>query len=93
MKLTKEHLIFYRQNKIKALWGIKEDNINIHTLINLQVNYDPFDIKKKGTKRHNNINLLRLIYKNYKKGYITKTDFLLKLVNNSHLNKYEKRFN
>lgn len=92
MKITKSHLNFYRMNKVKNPWNIEEDKINIHKLINIQINYDPFNMREKGTKRHNSINRLRLIYSNYKKGYITKTDFILKLEVDQYLTKYIKRF-
>jgi len=94
MNITKTTLDWYRQKKIPSLCG-KSDKyvITIHSVLNAQFNYDPFDMKKRGTNHHNAINLLGLSYRSYKKGYKSKTDFIDQLNRNKYLAKYASKFN
>ena len=52
---TKTDLIYYRQRKIPSLLGITIENetVSIHKVINSKVKYDPFNMKMKGTAKHN----------------------------------------
>lgn len=67
---TSTDLKYYRQRKIPRLLDVKIDNekISIHEVINSKVNYDPFEMRKKGTVKHNKMNLLRSKYNRYLKG-------------------------
>lgn len=94
---TKTDLKYYRQRKIPSLLGItlENENISIHSVINAKVKYDPFNMKNKGTVKHNKINLLRSKYKRFLKGgYLapTRDEFKQFLMNDSQLRKYFKRF-
>jgi len=87
MIVSRGRLMFYAECKFK-----QKRTESIHKIINYKVDYDPFNMTVKGTKRHNSINLLRMAYRNYLRGYSTKEDFLYKLNNKPHLIKYIERF-
>lgn len=94
---TKTDLKYYRQRKIPSLLGITIENemVSIHEVINNKVKYDPFDMKNKGTHKHNRMNLLRAKYKRLVVGgYLapSKEEFLYFLQSDNYLRKYLKRF-
>jgi len=90
--ITKLSLDYYRQRKVKNNFNVKEDQISIHKVINSQCGYDPHNMKKFGTRRHNSLSLLRSYYNRYTKGGITLDEFIRLLTTRKDLNKYSKRF-
>lgn len=93
MKVSKIRYDFYVQNKIPKLGDFTyKDKVSIHKVINDKVNYDPFQMRKKETERHNKLNLLKLSYNNYKRGLKTKDEFFYTLISNKYIAKYLKRF-
>lgn len=91
--MNKLRFQYYRERKVKSLAGFTVDNtVSIHKLINSKVGYDPFDMRKNGTSRHNMQNLLKSKYKQFKKGSITRSDFVHWLGLKEYLTKYVKRF-
>ena len=91
--MDKLRLQFYRERKVKSLAGFKIDNtITIHQLINSKVDYDPFDIKNKGTSKHNMHQLLKSKYRQFKRGSLSREELLHWLGLKDYLSKYVKRF-
>ncbi len=84
---------FYRERKVKSLAGFTVENtVSIHEVINNKVSYDPFGMKKKGTGKHNLQSLLKSKYRRFKRGSITRENFILFVGANMYLQKYSKRF-
>lgn len=84
---------FYRERKVKSLAGFTVENtVNINKLINSKVKYDPFDMRTKGTSKHNLQNLFKSKYKQFIRGSINRVDFVYWLSMKDYLAKYAKRF-
>ncbi len=84
---------FYRERKVKSLAGFTVKNtVGIHALINSKVGYDPFEMKMKGTSKHNLQNLFKSKYRQFKRGSVTREDFIHWLELKDYLSKYSKRF-
>ena len=84
---------FYRERKVKSLAGFTVENtVSINKLINSKAKYDPFDMKNKGTSRHNLQNLFKSKYKQFIRGSISREDFVYWLSMKDYLAKYVKHF-
>ncbi len=84
---------YYRERKVKTLAGFTVENtVNINKLINSKVSYDPFDMRNKGTSKHNLQNLFKSKYRQFIRGSITREDFVHWLSMKDYLAKYTKRF-
>ena len=89
---NKTSLAYYRQRKVSNFLGVKDDIINIHKVINSQCGYDPHNMRKQGTRRHNSLSLFCSYYRYYKKGRYTLREFKLKLYDRKDLRKFIVRF-
>lgn len=93
MQILEIQYKFYIERKIPSLGGYQiKERTNIHKVINAKVKYDPFMMTRKGTERHNKYNLLKSSYSSFKRGFITKDQFIQKLISSKYLVKYLKRF-
>ena len=93
MTISKTRFEFYRENKLNSFAGYScPKTITIHKVINSKTCYDPFEMRKKGTRRNNSINLLRSCYKAYAQGRQTKLELKADLFRNKYLKKYINRF-
>uniref|UniRef100_A0AB39AJF8 Homing endonuclease n=1 Tax=Vibrio phage P018-4 TaxID=3229728 RepID=A0AB39AJF8_9CAUD len=93
MSINKTQYKFFVERKIPRLGDFENKiQVSVHQVINSKSGYDPFNMKSKGTKRHNELNLLKLSYGNYKRGFTTKNEFLYLIRNKTYLAKYYRRF-
>lgn len=97
MGFTKTDLKYYRLRKIPSLKGVVDysnNTVSIHQVINDKVKYDPFEMKRKGTAKHN---LFALMFSKYKRVLKARTQeerdqFINFLDSKNCLRKYKKRF-
>lgn len=97
MNFTKTDLKYYRLRKIPSLKGVvdyRENVVTIHQVINDKVKYDPFNMKRCGTTKHN---LFNAMYRKYRRVLeLGIEDERLQFINflgkYEKLKKYQKRF-
>lgn len=93
MTISKIRFNFYRENTVKSFAGFTSDKtITIHQVINSKTGYDPFEMRKKGTKRNNTFNLLRSYNVRYAKGRESKAGVYCFMATNKYLEKYSHNF-
>lgn len=94
---TKTDLDYYRLRKIPSLKGVidrRKNDISIHKVINDKVCYDPYQIKIRGSSKHNIIQLFFSKYKRTKSQYnpLAWDEFLTWVYTNSQTRKYYYKF-
>lgn len=87
MKISKITLEYYQFKKIPKIGNFKTKfGWSIHEVINRQSNF------KTDTKHYNDINYLKLVYGNYKRGLISRYEFKHKVKSRNYINRYLKHF-
>ena len=88
MKITKLTLMYYQFKRVPRLGKHTfKFGYTIHEVLNRQCDF------KSDIKHHNDIQYLRLIYSNYKRGSSNREEFLAKLSKRNYINRYLSRFN
>lgn len=87
MNITKTVLEYYHYKKIPKLGKhYFKFKFSIHEVINIQLGF------KTDSKHHNDIAYLGLLWSNYKRGFITRSEFIDRLSKRKYVNKYLKHF-